>query len=43
MEYVPIEVVPGSLEYVQPYAPWLVGGPYRLYDTPQAGQTWIPT
>jgi hypothetical protein len=49
MEFVPIEVVPGTVEYssAPPYpspgAPWLVGGPYRLYETPQEGQVNWPT
>ena len=43
MEFVPIEVVPGTIEYVTPGAPWLVGGPYRLYETPQPGQVSWPT
>jgi hypothetical protein len=38
MEFVPIEVVPGTVEYAAPYAPWVVAGPYRLYETPQQGQ-----
>jgi hypothetical protein len=43
MEFVPIEIVPGAIEYAPPYAPWLVGGPYRLYETPQQGQVNWPT
>ncbi len=44
MEYVPIEVVPGSIEYSQtPPTPWLLGGPYRLYETPSAGELNWPT
>jgi hypothetical protein len=43
MEFVPIEVVPGTVEYGTPPAPWLVGGPYRLYETPQAGSVNLPT
>jgi hypothetical protein len=43
IEYVPIEVVPGTIEYATPGAPWLVGGPYRLYETPQEGQVNWPT
>jgi len=38
VEYVPIEVVPGTIEYASPGAPWLIGGPYRLYEAPQPGQ-----
>ncbi len=43
MEFVPIEVIPGTVEYAPPYAPWLVGGPYRLYESPQQGQVNWPT
>jgi hypothetical protein len=43
MEFVPIEVTPGTREYTLPYAPWLVGGPYRLYETPQIGRIAWPT
>jgi hypothetical protein len=43
MEFVPIEVVPETIEYSTPGAPWLVGGPYRLYETPQPGQVNRPT
>ena len=43
MEFFPIEVVPGTVEYATPGAPWLVGGPYRLYETPQPGQVNWPT
>jgi hypothetical protein len=43
MEFVPIEVVPGTVEYATPGAPWLVAGPYRLYETPQLGQVTWPT
>src|SRR5262249_28235584 len=43
MEYVPIEVPPGTVEYAPPYAPWVVNGPYRLYETPQQGQLNLPT
>ncbi len=38
VEFVPIEIVPGTVEYASPGAPWLIGGPYRLYETPQPGQ-----
>jgi hypothetical protein len=37
VEFYAIEVVPGTEEYLTPPAPWLIGGPYRLYETPQAG------
>ena len=43
IEYVPIEVVPGTVEFGTPPAPWLVGGPYRLYEPPQLGQVSWPT
>ena len=43
IEYVPIEVVPGTVEYATPGAPWVVNGPYRLYETPQPGQVNWPT
>ena len=43
IEFVPIEIIPGEDEYNPPYAPWLVGGPYRLYETPQQGQVNWPT
>jgi hypothetical protein len=43
MEYVPIEIVPGTIEYASPGAPWLVGGPYRLYESPKSGQVNWPT
>jgi hypothetical protein len=43
IEFVPIEVVPGTVEYATPGAPWLVGGPYRLYETPKEGQVNWPT
>ena len=36
------EMVPGTVEYLPPYAPWLVAGPYRLYDPPQQGQSGLP-
>jgi hypothetical protein len=41
-EYLPIEVPINTLEYSPPYAPWLIGGPYRLYETPLQGQTNLP-
>ncbi len=43
VEYVPIEVVPGTVEYATPGAPWVVNGPYRLYEVPQPGQVNWPT
>jgi hypothetical protein len=42
VQYVLIEVVPGTVEYANPGAPWLVAGPYRLYETPQPGQVNMP-
>ncbi|HWX18988.1 MAG TPA: immunoglobulin domain-containing protein [Candidatus Binatia bacterium] len=38
VEFVPIEIVPGTVEYGSAPAAWLVGGPYRLYETPQPGK-----
>ncbi len=43
IEYVPIEIVPGKVEYATPGAPWVVNGPYRLYETPKEGQVNWPT
>src|SRR5262249_40524381 len=43
IEFVPIEIIPGADEYNPPYAPWLVAGPYRLYEPPQQGQINLPT
>jgi hypothetical protein len=43
IDFVPIEVVPGDVEYGSPPAPWLPGGPYRLYEPPQPGQVSWPT
>ena len=43
IQYFPIEVVPGTVEYATPGAPWVVDGPYRLYETPQPGQSALPT
>ena len=42
MEFVPIEVVPGTIEYATPGAPWVTNGPYRLYEATQPGQTRWP-
>jgi len=43
VEFVLMNVVPGTVEYVTPGgAPWLVGGPYRLYETPQTANTDMP-
>ena len=42
VQYVLINVVPGTVEFTTPGAPWLVGGPYRLYETPQQAQIDLP-
>ena len=42
VEYVLIEVVPGTREYFAPYPDWLTLGPYRRYETPLAGQSLNP-
>lgn len=42
IQYVLINVVPGTVEFTTPGAPWLVGGPYRLYETPQQAQPDMP-
>jgi len=42
VQFVLINVVPGTVEYVTPGAPWLVGAPYRLYETPQVADTDMP-
>jgi hypothetical protein len=42
VEYVLIEVQPGTREYYSPYPPWLMLGPYRLYETPLPGQSLNP-
>jgi hypothetical protein len=41
-EHLPIEVPINTLEYSPPYAPWLLGGPYRLHETPLEGQANLP-
>jgi hypothetical protein len=44
MEYIPIEIVPQTVEYGQtPPTPWLIGGPFRLYETPKGGEVNWPT
>jgi hypothetical protein len=43
IEFVPLEVVPGTVEYASPGAPWIAAGPYRLYETPKEGQVNWPT
>ena len=42
VQFVLINVVPGTVEYITPSAPWLVGAPYRLYETPQASDSIMP-
>ncbi len=42
VEYVLIEIPPGVQEYITPPAPWLTAGPYRLYETPLAGESLNP-
>ena len=37
IEYLPLEVDVGVAEYSAPYPPWLIGGPYRLYESPGLG------
>src|SRR5207248_1232439 len=39
IEYLPMEVNVGAIEYSTPYAPWLIGGPYRLYESPGLGNS----
>jgi hypothetical protein len=42
VEFIPIEVVPGTVEYGANPAPWLMAGPYRNYETPGQGQSNLP-
>jgi hypothetical protein len=43
IQYVLIEMVPGTLEYEDgEQAPWLPIGPYRLYETPRLGESLNP-
>jgi len=42
VEFIPIEVVPGTIEYGANPAPWLIAGPYRYYETPGQGQSTLP-
>jgi len=42
VEFCPIEVVPGTVEYGANPAPWLIAGPYRKYETPGEGQSTLP-
>ena len=43
MEYVPIEIVPGTDRIRHASHSVVGGGPYRLYETPQQGQVNWPT
>lgn len=42
VEFFPIEVVPGTVEYGANPAPWLLAGPYRNFETPGQGQSDLP-
>jgi hypothetical protein len=43
VEFCPIEVVPGTVEYANNNpAPWIVAGPYRYYENPLPGETNLP-
>jgi len=42
VEFIPIEVVPGTVEYGSNPALWLMAGPYRNYETPGQGQSTLP-
>jgi hypothetical protein len=42
IEYVLIEIPPGVEEYIIPPTPWLVAGPYRLFENPGAGDSLLP-
>ena len=43
VEFCPIEVVPGTVEYADNNpAPWIVAGPYRYYENPLPGETNLP-
>jgi hypothetical protein len=43
VEFCPIEVVPGTIEYTNNNpAPWIVAGPYRYYENPLPGETNLP-
>lgn len=42
VQFMPIEVVPGTVEYGANPAPWLLAGPYRYYETPGQGQSTLP-
>ena len=42
VEFIPIEVVPGTIEYGANPAPWLIAGPYRYFETPGQGQSTLP-
>jgi hypothetical protein len=42
VEFIPLEVVPGTVEYGANPAQWLIAGPYRYYETPGQGQSPLP-
>jgi len=42
VEFVQIEIVPGTVEYGANPSPWLIGAPYRLYETPLQGLSPYP-
>jgi hypothetical protein len=42
IEFVLIEIPPGAEEYIIPPTPWLMAGPYRLYENPAAGDSLLP-
>ena len=42
VEFVMEELVPGTVACEAPYAPWLMAGPYRYFDTPLPGESDVP-
>jgi hypothetical protein len=42
VEFLAIEVVPGTVEYGPNPAPWMKAGPYRNFDTPGRGESNLP-
>jgi hypothetical protein len=42
IEFIAIEVVPGTIEYGGPPDPWLMSGPYRRFGTPGAADSNLP-
>jgi hypothetical protein len=42
IDFIALEVVPGTVEYGAHPAPWLMAGPYRLSDPPGQGQVNLP-